>query len=57
LWLRISSLSSRLITLPAPSVQGPPTNSMMRAMQLPGGTHAVMSADATCRGAQQQQQS
>lgn len=36
------------MTRPGPSVAGPPTNSMMRAMQAPGGTLADSSASATC---------
>ncbi len=47
---RISSVSSLLTTLPLPSVHGPPTNSMMRAAQLPGGTEAPISAVATWWG-------
>ena len=47
-WERMGSDSSLSTTLPAPSVDGPPTNSITRAAQEPAGSAAPVRHAATC---------
>ena len=48
LWERMGSINCRSTTFPAPTVEGPPTNSCNRAAQEFWGKQAAIKPAATC---------